>query len=173
MQDRKMTADEFKAELRRIKLTQTAFATLSQTPLRTVQSWANGERAIPTTVKAVIEKVEADEIRAHIAAMLETKSQGSLVALSKVVTVFAKDSKRLKQLEERHQKLSAEIKQLRPLDDMYRGLSAEFKNVSAEFRALKIRFERLNETCVFQAEKITAYVKDAERRAGQAKPFNT
>ena len=148
MQSQSMTATEFRDELRRLKLSQTAFAERAGTPLRTVQSWANGERAIPNTVSSIISKIESADMVKQIASVLETKSVKAVEAVANVVFAFGKEAKKLADLEASH-----------------RELLSEFKKLRADFDAL-------NETCVFQAKKITAYAKDDERRANGVKPFN-
>jgi DNA-binding transcriptional regulator YiaG len=49
-----MTPGEFRAALARLQLTQTALAKRWGINLRTIQSWATGERPIPATVTMLL-----------------------------------------------------------------------------------------------------------------------
>lgn len=148
MKSRSMSATEFKIELKRLDFGQSAFAKAADVPLRTVQSWATGERNIPRTASALIEKVERmsnnEKLAAKVVA-LPTEKRKAAVKLIELMSDLSKELRRLK--EQNEQRIS-------------------------ELTKVKADIDRLNKTCVFQAEKITAYEQDLRRRASAVVPFN-
>lgn len=80
-----MTADQFRARLAELGLSQPRFARAVSDaggdllPLATVRGWAQGRRAIPPTVPALLEllseRAVADEGRAWIMARLDARER--------------------------------------------------------------------------------------------------
>jgi septal ring factor EnvC (AmiA/AmiB activator) len=156
MKPKIMTADEFRSELKRLKLGQSAFAEAAEIPLRTVQSWAIGERKIPATARAVIEKVEQLPLSHKIAAMVLTHpDKETRKAISDLIRLMADQNKKTKELAAEIKKLTAETNELKSSQSM---LEAKLRDV--------------RQTCVFQAQKIEAYARDDQLRAANVRPFN-
>jgi DNA-binding transcriptional regulator YiaG len=143
-----INADKFRAELKRLGVGQSAFAAAAEMPLRTVQSWALGERSIPPTAGALIEKVERSMKKDKFALILDKLPEKKLEVLLEVARNFAGQNKKIKLLEERTGELCADVSKLRS------------------------EIERLNGLCDFQGKKIDAYAKDNKRRAESVVPFN-
>jgi hypothetical protein len=148
LKSQNISAAEFRAELKRLDLGQSAFAAIVEVPLRTVQSWALGERSIPRTARALIEKVERMPLKDRIVAIAQTLPEKKLKALVHVMQVMGDQAKEISALREETEELRANVSKL------------------------NAAVERLQETCVFQANKITTYEKDVRRRAASVVPFN-
>jgi Mg2+ and Co2+ transporter CorA len=148
MKPQHISAAEFRAELKRLNLGQSSFAAIVEVPLRTVQSWALGERSIPRTAGALIEKVERMPLKDRFVAIALTLSEKKLKALVDVAQVMGDQAKEIRALREETDELRANVSKL------------------------NVAIERLQETCVFQANKITTYAQDLKRRATSVVPFN-
>jgi hypothetical protein len=153
MKSQTMSAAEFRAELKRLGATQSGFAEMTKIPLRTVQSWALGERKIPKTTRALIENIELlpkkDILKAEMLSKIPMMSASQQVAFLKLTTFLA-DQQKMKK------KRQGEIQELR---DSVSKLENEVRN--------------LRDTCVFQATKIRTYAGDLERRVDGIEPFNS
>jgi hypothetical protein len=149
------SAAEFRAELKRLNLGQSAFATAAEVPLRTVQSWALGERSIPRTARSLIEKVERMPTKDKIVAAAQTLPKKKLEALVEVVRAMADQNKKIADQDKKITVLKEEAEELR-----------------AEVLKLNVAVERLQRTCVFQANKIAINEQDLQRRAASVVPFN-
>ncbi|MBV9783604.1 MAG: hypothetical protein JO264_07260 [Acidisphaera sp.] len=151
-----MSAVEFRAEIKRLRLNQSSFAAATGTPLRTVQSWALGERSIPRTVRALIEKVEQMGTQDMLMAIAATLPKHKVKLLVKIATT-----------------IGALETTIRALEKRVKGREAGMQEMRAELAAMKTQLQRVQETCVFQANKLTAYEQDLRRRAAAVVPFNT
>lgn len=152
MKPQAMTALEFRAELKRLQMSQSGFAAIAKIPLRTVQSWALGERAIPQTTRAVIKSVERMPIEnrliGQIVPLVEKLKGKKLEAIATLVETMASASRKTAALEEQVNELKTEL------------------------AALQGKVAQLNDTCVFQATKLKLYVQEKERDAAKAVSFN-
>ncbi len=151
-----MSSTEFRAELKRLSLNQSTFAALAEVPLRTVQSWALGERKIPSTSRALIEKVERMSTKAQIIGITRTLPAEKLEIFAPIVELVSRKAKEVSALRD----------EVNALKDEVRGLSGSYSKVQTELI-------RLRDTCAFQANKITIYERDLQKRAANVVPFNT
>ena len=148
MKSQTMSAAEFRAELKRLKLNQSSFAAVAKVPLRTVQSWALGERSIPRTARALIEIVERMSPKDLIIAITAILPEEKLKDYHDIVRITSNYAKATKALREEVLELKDEVSKLQGT------------------------VNRLQATCVFQANKLAAYGQDLQRRVLLVEPFN-
>lgn len=136
-----MSADGFRAELKRLELGQSAFAAVSGMSLRAVQSWALGERKIPQTIYALIEKVEGMSTKDKLTSLIEILPEKDAEAIVRIAEIFKKDEAAMVSL-------TAEVKALRKSDEekqirleyqdkMFLRLSRRHELLSQEVDVLK------------------------------------
>lgn len=148
MKSPNMSANEFRVELKRLELNQSSFAVAAEVPLRTVQSWALGERRIPLTARMIIEKVERMSTKDKIIAIAQTLPEKKLKVLRDVVKAVSNQAKEMNTLRDEVQELRGTVS----------------KN--------EAELHRLRETCVFQANKLATYAREFERRVASVVAFN-
>jgi hypothetical protein len=159
MKPQAMTALEFRAELKRLQMSQSGFAAIAKIPLRTVQSWALCERAIPQTMRAVIKSVERmpikDRLIGQIVPLLEKFKGEKLETVATLVET----------MDSAFRKMDSAFRKTAALED-------QVNELKTELAALQGKVAQLTDTCVFQATKLKLYVQEKERDAAKAVPFN-
>lgn len=143
-----MTAAKFRAELKRIGFSQSAFAEAVEVPLRTVQSWALDERRIPNKIEELLLKAERLPIKKKIVAQAMALPPAKLKVFAEVVKMVGD-----------HDKLTKSQK-------------IEIGNLRHEVLKLVGEIGELRELVVHQGRKIEVYANEARRRADEVKPFN-
>lgn len=144
-----MNATEFRATLKRLGLNQSSFAATAKIPLRTVQSWALGERRIPSTVRTLIEKIERMPTKDRLVAVLETLPYEALESVHDLAKMMVNHTKVVKALRDE-------------VDDQRSKISK-----------MDVDLNNIKETCSFLATKVRIYEQDIKRRAESVIPFNT
>jgi DNA-binding transcriptional regulator YiaG len=154
-----MSADEFRGELKRLKLNQSSFAAASGKPLRTIQSWALGERSVPSEARLLIDKVENLPPKVLLSALTKVMGEDELKAMLNIVTIFRDSEKTIT-------KLKNDVQQ------QGETLTAKIKDQEAAISAMKEQVERQSKINAWQAEKITALTMDMQKLSPKPEPFN-
>jgi len=156
-----MDAAVFRAELKRLGVSQSAFARAADVPLRTVQSWAIGERKIPSTIGVLIENVEKLPLKEQFALMINDIPEGKLEIFLDICKMIRNLSKKIKNLEEQNAILTSNFANL-----------SDLANLRSDFAHLRSEFNELAENNKKLGAKVLAYANESERRARSVIPFN-
>ncbi|TLU71272.1 helix-turn-helix domain-containing protein [Lichenicoccus roseus] len=169
----KMGREVFRAELKRLEIGQSAFAALTGTPLRTVQSWALGERALPRNIKSLFAKVEAMPRKEQLLAGLKEDVKRLTVpqqeGLLKLALQFKKDHEKE---QAQDNKILEQHKQIGELRKQVGTLSGQIDEVTTKMAEVEKHSNHVNRVCATQSVQLENFRVELARRVANATVFN-